>query len=236
MKIIGIIPARYASTRFPGKPLVDIGGKTMIQRVYEQAKKSERLTAVVVATDDDRIFDHVLEFGGEAVMTSTKHNNGTERCNEVAQVVECDIVINIQGDEPFINPTQIDQLADCFNDDRIDIATLVKKETDLSLIELPNIVKVVFNKNNEAMYFSRSVIPFVRNTEAGAVFYKHIGLYGYRKAVLQELVTLPAGQLEQTEMLEQLRWLENGYKIKLSFTEFESISVDVPNDLKRLPL
>jgi 3-deoxy-manno-octulosonate cytidylyltransferase (CMP-KDO synthetase) len=239
MKIIGIIPARYASTRFPGKPLVDISGKTMIQRVYEQAKKATSLAEVIVATDDRRIYDHVSAFGGTAVMTKESHLNGTERCNEVAMARDCDVVVNIQGDEPFINPFQIEQVAACFDSPGTDIATLAKKENDLSVLQLPGIVKVVFNADEEALYFSRSVIPFVRNTDAAGahdIFYKHIGIYAYRKAILEKLVVLPVGKLESLEMLEQLRWLENGYKIKLSFTSFESISVDVPEDLKRLPL
>lgn len=237
MKIIGVIPSRYASTRFPGKPLADIGGKPMIQRVYEQAKKSNTLTDVIVATDDARIFDFVQSVGGKAFMTSPDHQNGTERCAEVARAQPADYYINIQGDEPFIHPDQINSLA-ALLDGQTELGTLIKKITDLSLLTNPNTMKVVFNKHMEALYFSRSCVPFVR--DAGSddwlkkhTFYKHIGIYAYRADVLQEITRLPMGTLEKAESLEQLRWLENGYSIKLAVTEYETIGIDVPEDVQR---
>jgi len=240
MKILGIIPARYASTRFPGKPLVDIGGKSMIQRVYEQAKKCEALADVVVATDDSRIFSHVLEFGGKVVMTADTHPSGTDRCAEVARLhPEYEVVINIQGDEPFIDPEQIAKVAGCFTDDSVQLATLIKeiKTTD----ELYNMStpKVIINTQNEAIYFSRSAIPHVRGEEPQNwlyhnTYYKHIGIYGYRNDVLQRITLLLVSSLEKAESLEQLRWIENGYRIKTAVTEIESHAVDVPVDLDKL--
>ncbi len=238
MRIAGIIPARYASTRFPGKPLVDIGGKTMIRRVYEQALKAGSLSELIVATDDERIFKEVESFGGRVIMTSANHQNGTERCAEVAAKLGADVVINIQGDEPFIQPEQIDLLAAVFSkgDPTIQIATLIKEHVwDEELYHAARI-KVVVNKYLDALYFSRSLIPFLRDeTKAGStIFYKHIGIYGFRKDVLPELVKLPPSALELAESLEQLRWLENGYKIKCAVTTLESASVDVPADLEGL--
>ncbi len=241
MKIIGIIPARYASSRFPGKPLVDIGGKSMIQRVYEQAKKSGSLAEVVVATDDIRIEQHVKAFGANVVMTSESHQSGTDRCFEAIQSYNpsADVVINIQGDEPFIRSEQIDLVASCFNSEKTDIATLVKKiVTDEDLFN-PNTPKVILNKNKEAIYFSRQSIPHIRSSETGEwltkhTFYKHIGIYAYRTNVLAELTNLKQSSLEVAEALEQLRWIENGYKIKVETTDFESVAVDVPDDLKKL--
>jgi len=237
MKILGIIPARFASSRFSGKPLVDIGGKTMIQRVYEQAKKASALSEVIVATDDKRIFNAVKSFGGIVVMTASHHANGTERCAEIAQKYEdnFDAIINIQGDEPFIFPEQINQLAQLFLNDKVQIGTLIKKIEDPKDLVTSSIIKVVVNKNGEALYFSRNKIPFIRNEEDTThTFYKHIGIYGYRKEVLKEIVQLPVSSLEKAESLEQLRWLENGYKITTGNTEFESHSIDVPEDLKRI--
>jgi 3-deoxy-manno-octulosonate cytidylyltransferase (CMP-KDO synthetase) len=234
MKIIGIIPARFASTRFPGKPLVDIGGKTMIQRVYEQAKKASSLSEVLVATDDQRIFDAVEDFGGKVVMTSSSHTNGTERCNEVAASFEADVVINIQGDEPFIQPEQINQLADLFLDESVQIGTLVKQIYENADLHNPTIIKAVLSLKKEALYFSRSAIPFLRTPDTEHIFFKHIGIYGFRKAVLDSLVKLPLSSLEKAESLEQLRWLENGYKIQTALTEYNSLSVDVPEDLEKL--
>jgi 3-deoxy-manno-octulosonate cytidylyltransferase (CMP-KDO synthetase) len=241
MKIIGIIPARYASTRFPGKPLVDIAGKSMIQRVYEQAKKSTHLTEVVVATDDIRIEKHVKTFGGKAVMTSDQHQSGTDRCFEAITIFAepADIIINIQGDEPFIHPAQIDEIASCFNVPRVQIATLVKKidsATDLFNVNIP---KVILNKNKEAIYFSRQTIPYIRGKKEEEwmlhhTFYKHIGIYAYRVSVLAEITALKPASLEIAEGLEQLRWIENGYKIKVELTDYESVAVDVPDDLKKL--
>jgi 3-deoxy-manno-octulosonate cytidylyltransferase (CMP-KDO synthetase) len=241
MKIIGIIPARYASTRFPGKPLADIGGKSMIQRVYEQAKKSKALSEVIVATDDDRIAKHVKEFGGMVAMTSETHQSGTDRCFEAINKFDAsaDVVINIQGDEPFIRPEQIDLVASCFEDENTQIATLVKKiNTDLELFN-PNTPKVLLNKKEEAIYFSRQTIPHIRGKETTEwlnefTFYKHIGIYAYRTKVLAEITALKQSSLELAEALEQLRWIENGYTIKVKITDFESIAVDTPDDLKKL--
>ena len=242
MKILGIIPARYNSSRFPGKPLVDIGGKSMIQRVYEQSEKCELLSAVFVATDDDRIFERVMEFGGQVKMTA-EHNSGTERCNELAQNLEekFDVVINIQGDEPCINPEQISQVATLFSDEDTSIATLAKQIKTANELLNENTVKVVFDENNFALNFSRFPIPDPKSFDAEKwfvhnKFYKHIGIYGYRAKVLQEICKLQPTKKELSEKLEQLRWLENGYKIKVGITAFESISIDVPKDIEKLNL
>ncbi len=241
MKIIGIIPARYASSRFPGKPLVEINGKTMIQRVYEQAKKAKLLTEVVVATDDERIREHVIAFGGKALMTSTLHRTGTDRCNEIITKLEAegnhfDVAINIQGDEPYIQPEQIDLLAAEFEKPGVSIATLIKKLCDTKELFSPNIIKVIKDRSDRAIYFSRTAIPFMRdkNSETWLQFhtyYKHIGIYAYRTGTLKEITALKAGALELVESLEQLRWLENGYEIFVTETTFESHSVDVREDL-----
>lgn len=241
MKIIGIIPARYASTRFPAKPLIDIGGKSMIQRVYEQSKKAKSLTDVVVATDDERIATHVKKFGGNVVMTSETHQSGTDRCFEAVNFFckDADVVINIQGDEPFIHPEQIDLVASCFSSADVQIATLVKKiSTDEELFNV-NIPKVLLNKSKEAILFSRQTIPHIRGREMqewlkNYTFYKHIGIYAYRTKVLAEITALKQSPLELAESLEQLRWLENGYKIKVEITDFESVAVDTPEDLIKL--
>lgn len=208
----------------------------MIRRVYEQVSKSSLLSQVVVATDDDRIFDEVVRFGGAAIMTATEHLNGTERCAEVLskQAVIPDVVINIQGDEPFIQPEQIDSLAALFEDSECQIATLVKECSDISLIGQASIIKAVVDNRFRALYFSRSVIPFLRNPYPSHVFYKHIGIYGYKAEVLREIVKLPPSTLELAESLEQLRWLENGYRIHTALTDHESIAVDVPEDLDRV--
>lgn len=241
MKIIGIIPARYASTRFPGKPLIDIGGKSMIQRVYEQAKKTSSLSAVVVATDDARIENHVKSFGGEVVMTSEAHQSGTDRCFEAIQKFSsnADIVINIQGDEPFIQPEQIDLVASCFDTQEVQIATLVKKITAEQDLFNVNIPKVVLNTKGDAIYFSRQTIPFIRSKETyewlvSNTFYKHIGIYAYRTQILAQITRLNPSSLELAEGLEQLRWLENGYSIRTKPTDFENVAIDVPDDLKKL--
>lgn len=238
--IIGIIPSRYASTRFPAKPLVDIAGKSMIQRVYEQASKAKLLSAVLVATDDARIHDHVVHFGGNVLMTSTDHQTGTDRCAEViSQLKHVDVVINIQGDEPFIEPEQIDLLASLFSNDETQIATLVKRiETEEDLYN-DTVVKVVRAATGKALYFSRAAIPHLRSVERHEIlqkgtFYKHIGIYAYRAEVLRTLAALPQSPLEKAESLEQLRWLENGFSIQLAETEHESNSVDTPEDLERL--
>lgn len=242
MKFIGIIPARYASTRFPGKPLADMNGKPMIRRVYEQVESE--LDAVWVATDDERIEQAVRHFGGRVVMTSDTHRSGTDRCYEAYTKVGVgyDIVVNIQGDEPFIQPGQIRALKACFADPAVEIATLVKPfgaEDDFEKdLFNPNSPKVVLNKNREAMYFSRSVIPYVRGKEytqwlAAHTYYKHIGLYAYRAETLRAITRLEPSPLEKAESLEQLRWLENGYKIKVGITDQETIGIDTPEDMEK---
>ncbi len=240
MKIIGVIPARYASTRFPGKPLVDIGGKTMIQRVYEQALKCN-LAKVVVATDDDRIAAEIIRFGGEFVMTSANHQSGTDRCAEVVKYLpNYDVVINIQGDEPFIDPKQVSLIADCFLDPNVKLATLIKTiytEDELFNVNIP---KVVVNSNQQAIYFSRHPIPFIRGAEKNTDWlkshqlYKHIGIYGYQITTLLELTKLAPSSLELAESLEQLRWIENGYQIQTKVTDIETIAIDTPEDLKKI--
>lgn len=242
MKFIGIIPARYASTRFPGKPLADMKGKTMIQRVYEQVQS--KVDDVWVATDDERILNAVHSFGGQAVMTSDRHRSGTDRCYEAYTKVGSgyDVVINIQGDEPFIQPEQIQTLEDCFTNDNVQIATLVKPfrpddDFESTLFNM-NSPKVVLNRFGEAMYFSRSVIPYIRGKKytewlPSHTYYKHIGLYAYRADILKEITSLPPSPLELAESLEQLRWLENGYKIKAGITEQETIGIDTPEDMEK---
>lgn len=240
MQILGIIPARYASTRFPGKPLVDIAGKSMIQRVFEQAKKCWQLSEVVVATDDDRIFEHVHSFGGKAAMTSATHQSGTDRCAEVAEKhPEYEVIINIQGDEPYIDPEQISTLIGCFNNADTQLATLIKKVSNEQELHNTNSPKVIINKNSEAIYFSRSPLPHIRGQEPQNwlqhfTYFKHIGIYGYRADILKQITKLPVCPLEKAESLEQLRWVENGYKIKVAETEIETIAIDTPEDLKKL--
>ena len=239
MKFIGIIPARYASTRFPGKPLELLGGKPMIQRVYEQVKGV--LDEVYVATDDERIQAAVISFGGKVVMTSTNHKSGTDRCYEAYTKVGqgYDVVVNIQGDEPFIQPEQLETVKMCFDDASTQIATLVKPFTEddgLKALENPNSPKVVLDTRMHALYFSRSVIPYLRNYPreewlSRHTFYKHIGLYAYRANVLQEITSLPQSNLELSESLEQLRWLENGYVIKVGVSQVETVGIDTPEDL-----
>lgn len=240
MKILGIIPARFASTRFPGKPLIDIAGKSMIQRVYEQCLKSSSLDKLIVATDDLRIVEHVKNFGGDVVLTSERHPSGTDRCNEVASLFpQFDVCINIQGDEPMIDPFQIDLLCGCFSNSSTELATLIKKITTKEELFNYNTPKVIFNKDMEAIYFSRSTIPFLRNSDPESwlsdhSYYKHIGIYGYRSSVLSQITALEISALEKAESLEQLRWIENGYKIKLAVTDKESQAIDTPEDLKKL--
>jgi len=241
ISFIGIIPARYASTRFPGKPLAEIAGKSVIRRVYEQASKA--LETVVVATDDRRIADAVNNFGGTAVMTSDQHRSGTDRCYEALTKTgsHFDVVINIQGDEPFVQPEQIETLKSCFLDNSTQIATLVKPfspDDDFETLFNPNTPKVIFNTHREALWFSRSIIPYYRNaphTEwlKNQIYYKHIGMYAYRSSVLAEIIKLPQSELEKAESLEQLRWLENGYRIKIGITGIETIAIDTPEDLER---
>jgi len=243
VKFIGIIPARFASTRFPGKPLADVGGKPMIQRVYEQAQQV--FEHCYVATDDERIYAAVKNFGGKAVMTAATHQSGTDRCAEAILRIEAelnekfDVVVNIQGDEPFIAPAQLEQLKACFTDNSVQLATLVKKFAKDEDVFSPNSPKVVVDKNGYALYFSRSAIPYLRGKEqakwqSSYPFFKHIGLYAYRTDVLQQICKLPQSPLELAESLEQLRWLENGYRIKVALTEFETWAIDTPQDLERV--
>ncbi len=241
MKFLGIIPARYASTRFPAKPLAMLGGKPVIQRVYEQVVST--LQDAVVATDDERIEAAVLAFGGKVVMTSPNHKSGTDRCYEALTKTpgDFDVVVNIQGDEPFIQPSQLQSIMDCFQDPETQIATLVKPfkpEDGFAALENVNSPKVVLNQRSQALYFSRSIIPFTRNKDrqdwlAGHTYYKHIGLYAYRTDVLRQITSLPQSPLELAESLEQLRWLENGYVIKVGMTDVETIGIDTPQDLER---
>lgn len=242
MKILGIIPARYASTRFPGKPLTIINGKSMIQRVYEQSMKSKLLSDVIVATDDQRIYDAVNAFGGKVMMTSTEHNSGTDRCCEIVEKIvdRYDAVVNIQGDEPFINPEQINQIAELISLDDSQIASLCKPIKDKEELFDNNVVKVVFNINGNALYFSRQTIPFIRKVDkdeqlwmTSRTFYKHIGIYAYKTDVLMNIAKLEQSGLEMAECLEQLRWIENSYKIKMGVTEYESYSIDTPQDVEK---
>lgn len=243
IQFVGIIPARYQSTRFPGKPLVDIGGKSMIRRTYEQA--SSVLDLVVVATDDSRIETEVKRFGGSVILTSPDHTSGTDRCAEALDKFvndnsrTVDVVINIQGDEPFIQPQQIEHLMTCFSDPAIQIATLAKKIEAIEELNDPNIPKVVRNKREEALYFSRSRIPYLSGIDksewiAKHDFLKHIGIYAYRSDILREITRLKPSFLEKAESLEQNRWLENSYRIKVKITEYDSISVDTPEDLEKV--
>ena len=241
MKFIGIIPARYASTRFPAKPLALLGGKPVIQRVYEQVVNV--LDRAIVATDDQRIYDVVKGFGGEVVMTDVNHKSGTDRCFEAYTKSGSDfeVIINIQGDEPFIHATQLESIKECFNDADTQIATLVKPFTcqdTFAALENVNSPKVVVNKNMQALYFSRSIIPYQRNNDKcdwlkGHTYYKHIGLYAYKAEVLKDITQLPQSSLEIAESLEQLRWLENGYTIKVGISNIETIGIDTPEDLQR---
>lgn len=243
MRTLGIIPARYASTRFPGKPLVQIQGMSMIERVYKQALQSKNLEVVIVATDDERIADHVKAFGGDAMMTNASHASGTDRCAEVLseQTQSFDVVINIQGDEPFIQPEQIDLLISCFNDpdpSGVQIATLVKKIITVDELKNPNSPKVVLAQNGDALYFSRQAIPFKKEVTFNdwlqhGTYYKHIGIYGYKAQILPKLTALTPGKLEQMESLEQLRWLENGYRIRAKVTDLETMAIDTPEDLEK---
>lgn len=242
MKFVGIIPARYASTRFPGKPLADIFGKPMIQHVYERA--SQVFDTVVVATDDDRIAQAVTYFGGRVVMTATTHRTGTDRCYEAyTKLAEpFDVVVNIQGDEPFIAIEQMELLKNCFTANDVQIATLVKPfapDTTWNELQNPNTPKVLIDAHSEAIYFSRSVVPYMRGVQpdqwaAAHTFYKHIGIYAYRADVLARITHMPQGVLEQCESLEQLRWIENGLHIKVAVTTAENYSVDTPDDLAKI--
>ena len=241
MKFIAIIPARYASTRFPGKPLALLGGKPVIRRVYEQV--AGVLDDAVVATDDRRIYDAVLAFGGKAEMTSTEHRSGTDRCWEAycKQGKTYDVVVNVQGDEPFIHPALLEALKRCFDDPETQIATLVKpfaEKDGLEALENPNSPKVVLDSRSRALCFSRSVIPYLRGVDRSEwlrrhTYYKHIGIYAFRTGVLREVTALPQSPLELAESLEQLRWLENGYRIGVGITDFDTVGIDTPEDLER---
>jgi 3-deoxy-manno-octulosonate cytidylyltransferase (CMP-KDO synthetase) len=242
MKFLGLIPARFASTRFPAKPLAMLGGMTVVERVYRQVRAV--MDDVAVATDDERIEKAVKDFGGNVVMTSVDHRSGTDRCYEALMKLgekKYDVVINIQGDEPFIQRSQLESVIACFDDKATEIATLVKPltaEDGWDALFNPNSPKVVVNNNMEALYFSRSVIPYLRGCETQSwlnkhTYYKHIGLYAYRSDILAQITQLPQSKLELAESLEQLRWLENGYKIKVGITDVETIGIDTPDDLRR---
>lgn len=233
-----VIPARYASTRFPGKPLALLAGKTIIQRVYEQARQV--MEAVYVATDDERIFDHVESFGGQAIMTSVAHRSGTDRIEEAVEKIGTayDVIINLQGDEPFVRPSHIETLCHCFDDERTQIATLGIPFGSMEEVENPNSPKIVTDMDGYALYFSRSVIPYVRGNEprewlSRFPFIRHMGIYAYRREVLSAITKLAPSPLEQAESLEQLRWLQHGYKIRVAMTEFSTIGIDTPEDLER---
>jgi len=238
MKFTAVIPARYASTRFPGKPLAILGGKTVIQRVYEQA--ASVLSEVYVATDDERILSAVEAFGGRAVMTRADHKSGTDRIEEAVEKTgtQADVIINVQGDEPFIQPSQIKTLMALFDDPQTQIGTLGKRFDSMDAVNNPNSPKIVTDHRGFALYFSRSVIPFIRGVESDEwlshyPFLKHLGVYAYRREVLAEVTRLPQGQLEKAESLEQLRWLENGYRIRVGLTDVETVGIDTPADLER---
>lgn len=240
MKILGIIPARYASTRFPGKPLIDILGKSMLQRVYEQASKSKKLTSVVIATDDERIASHAQSFGAKVVMTKAEHPSGTDRCFEAYKNFgeEFDYIINIQGDEPFIDPSQIDLLANICNGNT-ELATLMIKCNSHDVLFDKGEVKITLNTNNEALYFSRMVIPFIKGVDEKEWhkhfnYFRHVGMYAYRKDVLEKVTKLQPSSLEKAESLEQLRWLENGFKIKCAETLHDSHCIDTPEDVEKV--
>ena len=239
MKFTVIIPARYASTRFPGKPLAMLGGKPVIQRVYEQASKLQ--SPVYVATDDERIYQCVCDFGGQAVMTRNDHKSGTDRIEEAVEKIDtdADVIINIQGDEPFVQVSQIEALCHLFDDPETQIGTLGKPFESMEAVQNPNSPKIVRDRRGFALYFSRSVIPFVRGKDQGAgnkmefPYLKHLGMYAYRREVLHEITQLPQSSLELTESLEQLRWLENGYRIRVGLTDVETVGIDTPADLER---
>jgi len=241
MKFTAIIPARYASTRFPGKPLAVLGGKTVIQRVYEQV--ASVLDEVYVATDDERIFQCVEDFGGRAVMTRSDHKSGTDRIEEAAQktATDADVIINVQGDEPFIQPTQIETLMHLFDNPQTQIGTLGKLFESIEAVENPNSPKIVVDNQGFALYFSRSVIPYIRGEQRDEwfgeyPFLKHLGIYAYRREVLAEVTRLPQSSLEKAESLEQLRWLQNGYRIRVGLTDVETVGIDTPEDLQRAEL
>jgi 3-deoxy-manno-octulosonate cytidylyltransferase (CMP-KDO synthetase) len=239
MKVLAIIPARYASTRFPGKPLVDIAGKSMIQRVVENVQQCKSISQIVVATDDERILSHVQGLGALAVMTNSEHPSGTDRCLEAFEILhsDADCIINVQGDEPFVDPKQLESLIDLIAQPEVTIATLAKKITDAQTLHDAAKVKVVLNAHAQALYFSRQAIPFYRNAENSSwhtlhTYYKHLGLYAYKPAKLKEICALKPSSLEKAESLEQLRWIENGHAIHVALTEIESPAIDTPEDLQ----
>jgi 3-deoxy-manno-octulosonate cytidylyltransferase (CMP-KDO synthetase) len=241
VRILGVIPARYASSRFPGKALASIAGTSMIERVYQQAIQSKLISKTVVATDDKRIEDHVKSFGGEVVMTSVDHPSGTDRCFEALQKTagDFDFVINVQGDEPFIDPVQIDELAEMLSDPSVQLATLMTAVKDPGVLFDPGEVKIVLNHRNEALYFSREVIPHLRGVDRNEWpnhfdYYCHVGLYAYRSDILGEITQLEPSSLENAESLEQLRWLENGYRIKCGITNIKTFPIDTPADIEKV--
>ncbi len=241
MNAIAIIPARYASTRFPGKPLALIDGISMIERVYRQAQQATSLTEILVATDDQKILDHVKSFGGNVCLTNSSHQSGTDRIAEAYTLLNkpFDVIINIQGDEPFINPDEINRLINCFTDNSVQIATMAKQIKDASEFINPNVVKVLIKKNNDAIYFSRQAIPYIKNQQADEAvkqfsIYKHIGIYSFKAQTLLQITQLKQTQLEMAESLEQLRWLENNYTIRVIETQYETLAVDTPGDLTKI--
>lgn len=238
--IVGIIPARYSSSRFPGKPLAEIAGKSMIQRVYEQSNAAKKINKVVVATDDERIFNHVKNFGGEVIMTSSHHPSGTDRCFDCLQQLtdKYEYVINIQGDEPFLHPNQIDEIAAMCDGETELVTQMIPVENHQILFDKGE-VKIVLNAKNEALYFSRNVIPFLKGVPEAVWhlkhnYYRHVGLYAYRSDILKSITELKPSALEIAESLEQLRWLEAGYKIKCVTTTFESHCIDTPEDIEKV--
>jgi 3-deoxy-manno-octulosonate cytidylyltransferase (CMP-KDO synthetase) len=234
MKVLGIIPSRYASSRFPGKPLIDLKGQSMIQRVYLACIACELFDEVIVATDDQRIFDHVKAFEGKVMMTAQTHQSGTDRCAEVLNKMETpyDVIINVQGDEPLVQKEQFSELINCFKDESVEIATLAKKGMPYEDAKNRNRVKVVVNKNNNALYFSRSSIPFQQSTKAE--YTKHIGLYAFRSKTLLQITKIKPSELELSESLEQLRWMENGYSIRVAYTTVETPNIDSPDDVEKV--
>lgn len=246
LQVIGVIPARYESSRFPGKPLVMINGMSMIRRVYEQALKCKNLSKVIVATDDERIEEHVNSFGGQVMMTAPYHRSGTERVSEVVEKLyknnpehTYEVAVNIQGDEPYIDPNQIDSLISYFREEEIQIATLIHEINSQDELLSPNVVKVIIDKNRKAITFSRAPIPFMRGVETDRwlnhhTYYKHVGLYAYRTQVLEIITRLKPSPIEMVESLEQMRWIENGFFIHTLLTNSDSISVDTPEDLLKL--
>lgn len=234
MKVLGIIPSRYASSRFPGKPLIDLKGKSMIHRVYSACEDSDVFDDIIVATDDQRIFDHVQSFGGKVMMTSQSHKSGTDRCAEVLNKIQThfDVIINIQGDEPLAKAEHFSELINCFQDEKVEIATLAIKGLSFNEAQNRNRVKVVVDQNNNALYFSRSAIPFQGNSNGN--YTKHVGLYAFRSKTLLKLTKFKQGDLEKLESLEQLRWMENGYSIKVAYTEVESPNIDSPDDVEKV--